>query len=102
MIDLECPYCKNPQEVCRDDGDWYEEDVLHEMECSSCEKAFVFTTYISFTYDPRKADCLNGSDHKWKQINFYPNFWPDAKRCTDCGLERKGEIDKKEVEKLTN
>lgn len=64
--DLECPYCNKELEVCHDDGQGYEENVLHQMECEHCNKNFVFTTSISFYYEPEKADCLNDGIHKWK------------------------------------
>ncbi len=54
MSDLECPYCGEPNEVCHDDGQGYEEDVPHQMECSDCGKRFVFFTSISLYYRPRK------------------------------------------------
>jgi len=31
---VNCPYCGAEQEICHDDGYGYEEDVLHQQECS--------------------------------------------------------------------
>lgn len=86
--DTECPYCGAGVEICHDDGQGYAEDVLHHQECPSCEKTFAFYTYVSFSYSPRKADCLNGSPHN------YRTRWtaPDGSRhveCTVCGEERR-------------
>lgn len=88
MNDIECPYCGHEQDVCHDDGFGYEEDRLHEMECHQCEKTFTFTTYISFSYTPYKADCLNGCDHDLKPTNTFPKKYTKM-RCTTCDYERK-------------
>ena len=66
MEDLECPYCGEGQTVNHDDGRGYKEDQYHQMTCSSCKNEFVFTTSIFFSYEPQKADCLNGSEHEYK------------------------------------
>ena len=89
--DVSCPYCGAGQEICHDDGQGYEESELHQQECSGCEKVFVFTTSISFYYSARKADCLNGGNHKMKPVRAFPLLWRDWARCTDCGEERAGE-----------
>ena len=86
--DLECPYCNASLKVCHDDGFGYEEDKAHEMGCDECGKNFVFQTHISFTYYPEKADCLNGSPHRFRE---WQKLWLNAKdeevqqrRCRDC------------------
>lgn len=88
MNDLECPYCDAPNEVCHDDGQGYEEGKAHEMTCGDCGKNFVFQTSISFYYSPEKADCLNGSPHRFGE---WRKMWLNAKldeiqdrRCKDC------------------
>lgn len=89
MADLECPYCEAEQEVCHDDGFGYEEDQRHEMECSKCEKKFVFTTSISYYYEPEKADCLNGiGPHDLQMSCTYPREYSDM-RCRDCDFKRE-------------
>lgn len=88
MSDLECPYCEKDCEVCHDDGFGYEEGVKHQMECPHCGKSFVFETSISFYYEPEKADCLNGADHKWKQSRIFPREF-SVMICEMCGEERK-------------
>lgn len=91
MADLYCPYCDEACEVNHDDGAGYAEDVTHEMQCSSCDKYFVFHTSITFHYSPEKADCLNGEPHNMKPvISSAKDMWPDWKRCEDCGHEEKG------------
>lgn len=88
MNDIECPYCDAENEVCHDDGHGYEESKAHEMTCCECEKNFVFYTHISFHYSPEKADCLNGSPHRFGE---WRKLWLNSKhveiqerRCKDC------------------
>lgn len=88
MYDLECPYCNAENEVCHDDGQGYSEDERHEMQCHACEKNFVFTTTIHFSYYPKKADCLNGEPHDLEKSNI--SIFPDAVRCKNCDYENRG------------
>jgi hypothetical protein len=88
MSDLECPYCEADLEVNHDDGFGYEEDRNHEMQCSKCEKSFVFTTSISYSYYAEKADCLNGGAHDLRMSMTYPRQYSDM-GCRDCDFKRK-------------
>lgn len=88
MKDLECPYCGKDLEVCHDDGDGYSEDEKHQMNCSFCEKEFVFTTSVSYYYDPEKADCLNDGNHDFKLTSTYPREFSKM-RCSMCGEEKE-------------
>lgn len=92
MSDIDCPYCGHGQEVCHDDGENYDESVTHQMECYKCEKEFVFTTCISFDYDPEKADCLNGEVHDWKAIPTAPRQYTKM-RCSMCDDRRDATAD---------
>lgn len=83
MKDIECPYCDHGQEICHDDGFGYEENRAHQMQCSNCDKYFVFYTSISFYYEPEKADCLNEGDHNWKAQICYPKKFTKM-QCTMC------------------
>tara|TARA_R110000851_G_scaffold75246_3_gene165908 strand:- start:42 stop:365 length:324 start_codon:yes stop_codon:yes gene_type:complete len=87
MNDIECPYCGHEQEVCHDDGQGYEEDRYHEMECYECEKSFVFTTSVQFYYSPQKADCLNGNEHELRKTTTVPRRYTKM-ACTCCDYER--------------
>lgn len=93
--DVECPYCGNKQNINHDEGYGYEEDEVYEQECPECEKIFIYTTTISFSYDVSKADCLNGAEHKMEKVwQANPPLFPNWKRCKVCGYEGKGKIDK--------
>jgi hypothetical protein len=81
--DVDCPYCGVGQEICHDDGAGYEEDATHEQECGDCEKVFVFTTSISFSYEAARADCLNGEKHKWERTHTWPKEFAKL-RCSVC------------------
>ncbi len=91
MADLFCPYCDAALEVCHEDGFGYDEDRLHEMTCWSCGKNFVFTTSIHYYYEARKADCLNGEQHKLVPSTGakYSGF-KDWVRCETCDYEDRG------------
>jgi hypothetical protein len=82
MFDIECPYCGHEQDVCRDDFG-YEEDKRHEVECEECEKRFVFTVFVTHTFRPAKADCLNGGEHQWKMSSTIPRRF-SRWCCTTC------------------
>jgi len=88
MSDLECPYCGKDCDVCHDDGFGYEENKKHQMKCPHCGKSFVFETSISFYYEPEKADCLNGYEHKWKPSGTFPQKF-SFMYCKMCGKERE-------------
>jgi hypothetical protein len=88
MADMQCPYCEADQKVCHDDWHGYSEGVKHEHMCRACGKYFVFETFISFDYEPSKADCLNGSDHDLKMSRTWPRE-AARMRCQHCEYERK-------------
>ena len=86
-MDINCPYCEAELEINHDDGFGYEEDVKHQMDCSECDKSFVFNTSILFCYDAEKADCLNGKDHNYTLTNTAPKEFAKM-RCAECDDER--------------
>lgn len=85
--DIRCPYCDHGMEVCNDDGHGVSEDFKHEQQCPECEKNFVFTSSISITYRPAKADCLNGEPHAFERTKTYPPQYA-VMRCRDCDHEK--------------
>lgn len=86
--DIECPYCGGQQNIDHDDGYGYEEDVVHQQQCCDCDMIFTYTTSIIYHYNTQKADCLNGSEHKWKPTLTYPKFATKL-RCETCDEERE-------------
>lgn len=89
MDDCNCPYCGAEIEINHDDGYGYCEDETYQQECHACGKTFVYTTDISYSYSPEKADCLNeGGKHDWKPIPTYPKCMTRM-RCSMCNEERE-------------
>lgn len=87
MSDVDCPYCGTEKEICHDDGYGYEEDSMHEQQCSECEKVFVFTTTIIVTHEAHRADCLNGEQHRFQPTATWPKERTKME-CQDCGARR--------------
>ena len=87
MSDINCPYCDAEQDICHDDGYGYSEDRLHDQTCSACDKTFMFSTYISFSYAAQKADCKNGGQHAWEKTSTFPRRYTKWK-CKDCDDEK--------------
>ncbi len=87
MSDFNCPYCEKPIEVCHDDGEFYEQDRLHRMECPHCDKTLVFNTTISVDHEAFKADCLNGAAHQYKETQAWPRI-ARVLRCATCEDEK--------------
>lgn len=85
--DGQCPYCNADVEINHDDGQGYDEDKIHDQECGACGRVFAFTTSISFFYELKKADCLNGGEHKFKQVTTTAPW--DLLWCQDCGHEER-------------
>lgn len=99
MKDAKCPYCDSFVEINHDDGYGYEEGVLHQQECGNCEKTFTYTTVIIFSYETQKADCLNGSEHKYEPNTCFPREYTKME-CTECGETR--EPTEKEMKQILN
>ena len=102
---VECPYCEAWNEICHDDGFFFEENTKHEMQCDHCEKYFVFETEITYNFSASRADCLNGAEHEWEIIECYPEFM--TKRYCECGssefiysMEVRKEMSKKYIKEL--
>jgi hypothetical protein len=84
-----CPYCGADIEINHDDGYGTYEDVTYQQECSKCGKIFVFTTSIVLYYRLKKAPCLNGGEHKWKDINCGNEHFVYRRICEYCGEFRQ-------------
>ena len=94
MRAVECPYCGEGNDICHDDGEGYDEDVLHRQECRHCDKTFVFNTRIIYSYEAARADCLNGADHRWTLTKTRPLFFTKM-RCSVCDESRKPTAEEK-------
>lgn len=87
-FNVKCPYCGASIEIDHEDGYGYEEDEIHTQECDHCGKTFRYYTYVSFSYDVSKCDCLNDGQHKWSPTNTYPRSCTRME-CDICGATRK-------------
>jgi hypothetical protein len=85
---VKCPYCEKEIEINHDDGFGYEEGVTHQQECPHCEKTFVFETYISFDYELKKAECLNGGEQCYILTTTIPREFSKME-CKMCGDKRE-------------
>lgn len=89
MSDLTCPYCEHSYDYEYDDPP--KQDELLEIECPKCEKYFTaIASWELYFYGESKADCLNGGDHEFQSAPFIPNYYPDRKRCVNCGYTEDG------------
>lgn len=86
-MSVKCPYCNKEVEIDHEDGYGYQEDMIYNQECTNCENTFAYYTYIHFTYDVWKADCLNEGECKWHPTNTYPKFATQMV-CPTCGATR--------------
>lgn len=87
MKDVRCPYCGTEQDIDHCDGYGYEEDTLHQQECRVCGKTFAYTTYITFDYKVKRADCLNDGYHSYEPTMTWP-VECTRMECTMCGDAR--------------
>ena len=88
MNDVQCPYCNSGNDICHEDGAGYAEDEFHRQDCKSCEKTFVFTARVSYSYNAKKADCLNGGEHNWNPTVSFPKYYTEMV-CETCDERRK-------------
>lgn len=90
MYDAECPYCGKEVEINHDDGYGYEENKTYEQECCHCGKTFAYTTAVSFYHELYEAPCMNGGEHKWKQMHGAPTgYFENLQRCEYCDEKSK-------------
>lgn len=81
MSDVKCPHCGEEQEICHDDGAGYEEDVNHEQHCRDCNKPFIFTTSVSYSYDVYCKDVEHDME------NTHKDLW-ECKNCNHYEVRR--------------
>lgn len=67
MNDFNCPYCNQEGEVDWEDSDFFTDSAEIEYECGACERKYVVTTCVSYSYD---AEC---SEHDWGIYQRYLN-----------------------------
>lgn len=86
MTNLYCPYCD--EDLGNNVDDCHEPDTQYEYECDKCGKNFTFTIEYDPCFSSEKADCLNGGEHDFKEINGVPReFFKNKRRCSMCSEE---------------
>jgi hypothetical protein len=94
--DINCPYCGHEQNIIHDDGYGYMEDEVYNQECCECKKTFIYTTFIFFDYDVKKADCLNDGKHEYYPTNTHPKCMTRM-RCKHCAGERQPTAEERKI-----
>lgn len=88
--DIQCPYCEGWHEH---DGERNESCVSYPMECRHCERNFLFQIEYYPTFTERKADCLNGASHEWKDRlknnEYYRSYFKKWRVCEWCEKEER-------------
>ena len=54
--DIECPYCKEWQEICHDDGQGYEQDMVNRQMCNGCGNYFKFSANVQYYYTVKRIE----------------------------------------------
>lgn len=83
MKEIQCPYCEQDNEH---DSEQADPNTLHYMQCRECEKNFAFEIDYCPRFYERKADCLNGGDHNWRDLLPYAssNHYDLYRECRGC------------------
>lgn len=84
MSDVFCPYCNHEQEINHDDGYGYEEGETHEQECGECDKTFIFTTFVSYSYF---VYCENEDEHILANSEHHPDLY-SCQKCDYCEVRK--------------
>lgn len=95
MDTVNCPYCRKNVKINHDDGAHYDENRMEEMECPECDKYFMVSAYVLWSFDGHKADCLNDGEHDFKPSYTYPKCYTRME-CTMCNEHREPTKEEKE------
>lgn len=82
--EIVCPYCGytfvDSWELAGDrDGE------TSQIQCLDCDKTFISVTHFSVTYSSKKAECLNGGEHRWGE-------WHDLWREDPVGPKKGAQV----------
>jgi len=81
-----CPYCEKYVEINSDEHN----EGYEEYQCPKCNKYFEVYAEPTINYSAgKKADCLNGGKHKWRQQVGCPDIHFRGKYlCNDCSATK--------------
>lgn len=101
--DVKCPYCGADNEICHDDGQCYDEGVLHWQGCTACGKTYAYETSIDVSHEAFAAPCIDGdAEHSWEETDTIPRCFRRL-RCSVCGEEKEIEgIGKERMEYIAS
>ena len=74
-LKTECPYCGAENSYY-----FHGEDRRHP-QCQNCKKHFIAYSEAHWVTRTRKADCLNGGEHRWDKCS---NKDGTVHFCVDC------------------
>lgn len=99
MIKIQCPYCGYNNEHNFEQS---EDGCAHETQCESCEKNFIFFVEWLPCFSTRKADCLNGGEHDWRNLldehsSRYYLFRRGCRQCEQLEYELRRDTEAPEV-----
>lgn len=86
--EVNCPYCGESVAISYDEDGGFDNAYYQDKEtCSQCGKGYMCITRVTVTHQARKAGCLNGEPHQYKEIQAHPSGLglPPYRRCVDCG-----------------
>lgn len=92
--EIECPYCYHDFDLNHDDGAYYDQGRREEAECPECEKVFMVSSSMHWSYEGEKADCLNDGEHEWEPVKGSPReYFHETYRCNGCDEEECRDVE---------
>lgn len=92
MSEFNCPYCNQEGEPDYDDSDFFTDGGEIEYECGACERKFLVTTSVSYSYDVECTEHDWGTYQRWADFDgtheehfkkMEQHAW--CKNCNKCG-----------------
>ena len=88
---IECPYCKEENEVEISEIWHTNESDIHKCECQQCKKMFVFTVQTLHYFKITPADCLNEGAHLFVPLGKAFEVGGQTHEqwtCSVCGFQK--------------
>ncbi len=85
--DVRCPYCGSTSVIPEYLACSCKEGELYPRLCTVCKMTFVMQIVITYALTGKKANCLNGAEHNYKETFARP-LRNTQLRCVDCHDEQ--------------